>query len=572
MTILAAEDLSVSAPDGTLVSGVNLRLDAGDRVGLIGESGSGKSLTALALLGLLPDGMRASGRVVVDGRDLLGRPDREWRRVRGRTLGVVFQEPLTALDPLMPVGRQLTGPLRMHHGLNRADAEAEAVRWLARVHLPDPARLARALPHQLSGGQRQRVAIAMALACRPRVLIADEPTTALDVTVQAQVLELLGELVAQTGVALLFISHDLPVVAGLARDLVVMRHGRVVESGSVDDVLRRPRSGYARRLVRSALAVTRLAGQAVPAGPEPTAAAAPERPAEPGSADQPKQTAQPTAAGDLILTGQHLTRRYPGRPAPALDDVDVNIRAGTSLGIVGESGAGKSTLLRLLLGVDRPTSGQVRFAGQPLDRVDARDFRRQVQVVFQDPRSSLDPRMSVASIIAEPLRSLRLAPNREERARRVAEVLTAVGLHPDDGRRYPHEFSGGQRQRIAIARALAPRPRLLLADEPVGALDVSVRQQIVDLLRELVDRYGLTLVLVSHDLAVVSQLCAQVMVLRDGRVVESGATDRVLTEPADAYTRMLLSAVPRLPSDLEPLSDDGRVDPGRDVPASTLVR
>jgi ABC-type glutathione transport system ATPase component len=252
-----------------------------------------------------------------------------------------------------------------------------------------------------------------------------------------------------------------------------------------------------------------------------------------------------------ILTGRDLSRRYPRRPRAALDGVDVDIRAGASLGIVGESGAGKTTLLRLLLGVDRPSGGEVEFAGRPLHRADRRDFRRQVQVVFQDPRSSLNPRLAVDAIVAEPLRSLRIGRSRAERADRVAEVLTAVGLRPEDGRRYPHEFSGGQRQRIAIARALAPNPRLLLADEPVSALDVSVRLQIIELLRELVDRLGLTLVLVSHDLAVVSQLCQRVMVMRQGRVVETGTTGSVLADPADDYTRALLAAIPQLPADLD---------------------
>ena len=266
MTLVEVERLGIDLAGRPLVRDVDFRVDAGDRVGLIGESGSGKSLTALALLGLLPEGMRASGRISIDGRDYLGAPDRDWRRVRGRTVAMVFQEPLTALDPLMPVGRQIAGPLRLHQGLNRSDAEAEAVRWCERVHLPDPARLVRALPHQLSGGQRQRVALAMALACRPRVLVADEPTTALDVTVQARILALLDELVEQTGVGLLLISHDLPVVAGLARRLLVLRDGRLVETGEVGDVLRHPRSGYARELVSSAARVTRLATP--PPGPE----------------------------------------------------------------------------------------------------------------------------------------------------------------------------------------------------------------------------------------------------------------------------------------------------------------
>jgi peptide/nickel transport system ATP-binding protein len=260
MTVLAAEQQTITLEDRALVQDLSLELAARDRVGLIGESGSGKSLTALALLGLLPDGMRVSGRITIDGRDYLGAPDRDWRRVRGRTVSMVFQEPLTALDPLMPVGRQIAGPLRLHHGLNRVDAQARAIEWCHRVGLPDPARLVRSLPHEISGGQRQRVALAMALACRPRVLIADEPTTALDVTVQAQILSLLDELIEETSVALLFISHDLPVVAGLAQRLLVMRDGQVVESGPTDDVLRRPTSAYARELVTSAAKVTRLAG------------------------------------------------------------------------------------------------------------------------------------------------------------------------------------------------------------------------------------------------------------------------------------------------------------------------
>ena len=258
MSIVEVDRLSVNLAERPLVREVSFALDASDRVGLIGESGSGKSLTALALLGLLPEGMHATGRISIDGRDYLGAPDRQWRRVRGRSVAMVFQEPLTALDPLMPVGRQIAGPLRLHQGLNRADAEAEAVRWCHRVHLPDPSRLVRSLPHQISGGQRQRVALAMALACRPRVLVADEPTTALDVTVQAQILTLLDELIEQTGVGLLFISHDLPVVANLARRLLVLRDGRLVESGAVGDVLHRPRSAYARELVSSAVRVTRL--------------------------------------------------------------------------------------------------------------------------------------------------------------------------------------------------------------------------------------------------------------------------------------------------------------------------
>jgi ABC-type glutathione transport system ATPase component len=289
MTIIEAERLTIALGDRTLVRDVSFGLDPADRVGLIGESGSGKSLTALALLGLLPDGMHATGRIRVDGRDHSGAPDRDWRRVRGRTVSMVFQEPLSALDPLMPVGRQIAGPLRLHRGLNRTDAEAEAVRWCHRVHLPDPERLVRALPHQISGGQRQRIALAMALACRPRVLIADEPTTALDVTVQAQILTLLDELIEQTGVALLFISHDLPVVAGLARRLLVLRDGRLIESGPVDDVLRRPRSGYARHLVATAARVTRLAAPADhrPAGAGP---AVPRRGDHGGPAGTPPGT------------------------------------------------------------------------------------------------------------------------------------------------------------------------------------------------------------------------------------------------------------------------------------------
>jgi oligopeptide/dipeptide ABC transporter ATP-binding protein len=628
--VLEVAGLHVGTADLRLVSDVSFTLSAGERVGLIGESGSGKSLTALALMGLLPEGVRATGSVRLAGvdHDLVGAPEPRLAAVRGAAMTMVFQEPMTALNPSMRVGDQVAEVMLLHgRQPDRRSARAAAVELLDSVHLPEPDRLARAYPHQLSGGQRQRVMIAIALANGPSVLLADEPTTALDVTVQAQVLDLILAGVAARDAALLFITHDLAVVATVCERVMVMYGGRIVEAGPVTEVFTRPRHPYTQGLLAASdLADTGGDGRlrTIP-GSVPAAGRFPggcvfrtrcpnadddctvlpgwtvrdgggyachhpvRSPEVQESHIQARQSPErgfpelpePARASPLIAVRDlHRTYRRPRtslRQAPppvhALRGVSFDIAAGQRFGLVGESGSGKSTLIRLLAGLDSPTSGTIRFdgrdvGGQPERRL--RFLREQLQVVFQDPMGSLDPRMRVRDIVAEPL-----AGRREPDVRgRVAELLAAVGLPPDAGDRYPHQFSGGQRQRISIARALAPRPSVLVADEPVSALDVSVRAQILNLLADLVERFRLTLVFVSHDLSVVRHVCDTTAVLHRGELVELGPSAQVAEAPQHPYTRRLVAAVPtirgalagRTTADLLAGSAIDPADPARGVP------
>jgi peptide/nickel transport system ATP-binding protein len=527
--VLTVRDLTVELGDVALVDRVSFELAAGERVGLIGESGSGKSLTALAIMGLLADELRPSGSAVLGASDLLSLPERELARLRGERIAMVFQEPMTALDPMMRVGSQVAEVVRLHRDVPRAEALARAQELFARVGLPSPHERLRAYPHQLSGGQRQRVLIAMALACDPSVLIADEPTTALDVTVQAQILELLHRLVVEQGTALLLITHDLPVIASICERVLVMQHGRIIERGTIAELFEHPSQPHTRALLESTRALALPPGLEEPASGQP-------------------------AAG-MLIEARGLVREYPmpraslRRAAPrvqALRGVDLAVARGDRLGIVGESGSGKSTLARLLLALDQPQAGEVLFEDQRVSGRSERELRflrRSAQIVFQDPMSSLDPRMRVREILLEPLRALDVPGDHGARMR---ELLAAVGLPGDALERYPHQFSGGQRQRVAIARALAPEPSLLIADEPVSALDVSVRTQILDVLRELADRLGVTLIFISHDLSVVRYLCDRVVVMHDGQIVEQGPLRQVYDAPQHAYTRALLAAVPLL--------------------------
>jgi peptide/nickel transport system ATP-binding protein len=454
---------------GGILADVSFSVRPGERVGIIGESGSGKSMTALAVLGLLPDGMRATGSVSLAGREILNLPDKKMRALRGSKVAMVFQEPMTALDPMMTVGRQV--------GEACGGGRARVEKLFSDVGLA--AEKQRSYPHELSGGQRQRVLIALAMAGDPDVLIADEPTTALDVTSQDQVLGLLERLVAERGMSLVFISHDLAVIARMCGRVGVMRDGRVVESGPVEEVLRRPRHEYTRALV---------------------------------AASRPGAPARVTDVGEPVIRVEDVSTRE------ALREVSLTVRRGERLGVVGGSGAGKTTLLRIIAGLAEADSGAVR--------VDAG-----LHVVFQDPQSSLNPRLRVGKAVAEGGGD----------AGRVAQTLAEVGLPTDAARRFPAEFSGGQRQRISIARAVAGRPEILLADEPVSALDVSVRSQVLGVLDELVEDYGLTLVFVSHDLSVVRQVCSTVAVMHEGRIVEHGATEEVWAHPQHEYTRALLA-------------------------------
>ena len=563
--LLEIRDLEVSFPrqaprgrtDGwlTVVRGVSLDVRRGEIVGLVGESGSGKTLTALAVLRLVPPPARVSGRVRLAGAgDLLTLPERELRRVRGGRIGFVFQEPMAALDPVYTVGFQIAEAVRAHRRISRREAHAEAVRLLDRVALGDARRRVHDYPHQLSGGQRQRVGIAMALAAGPELLLADEPTTALDVTLQAQILELLDGLCAELGLAVLLITHDLGIVAERCHRVAVMHQGEVVETAEVEELFAAPRHAYTRELL----------GALTP-GPSPASGRGEqsEDPPPPEAAEGELFTPLPPAGegpgvrapGEALATARHLSKTFPVRhglfrrqlgAVQAVDCVDLEIRRGECLALVGESGSGKTTLGRCLIRLVEPTSGSVLFDGEDLLRLGPRDLRarrRRFQMVFQDPWGSFDPRQRVGAAVAEPL-EVHERLGREETERRVARLLEDVGLDPVFAGRWPHQLSGGQRQRVGIARALAAGPDLLVADEPVSALDVTVRKQILDLLDDLRRRLRLSLLFISHDLGAVARLADRVAVLYRGQLVELASADDLFRRPRHPYTVSLLAAVP----------------------------
>jgi peptide/nickel transport system ATP-binding protein len=526
MALLEIEDLTLAIGETEILKGVSLTLEAGEILGLVGESGSGKSMTSMSILRLLPPQARVGGTAKLAGQDLLALEEPAMRRLRGADIGVVFQEPMTALNPLMTIGDQVAEGVRLHRNLSREAALDVARQALTRAGLPPDRFPLTRYPHELSGGQRQRVAIAMATALKPRLLIADEPTTALDVTTQAQILELLKSLAREDGAGLILITHDLAVVAETADKVAIMQHGEVVEAGPTVSLFRNLAHPYTRRLAADAV----LAEAAPPARPD----------------------------GAEVLSARGVVRTYPGpRRAPwrkpevftAVDGVSLAVRAGETVGLVGESGSGKSTLLRALLGLDRLQGGAVDLAGRafpPASRVELRRARRDVQAVFQDPYGSFDPRWRVADLVAEPFHLLAEQPSRAERDRRVATMLERVGLDAAAARRFPHQFSGGQRQRIAIARALITEPKLVVLDEAVSALDVTVRAQILKLLADLSADLGVAYLFVTHDLGVVRAICHRVLVMQAGRIVEEGDTAEVFAAPRHAYTRGLLAATPNL--------------------------
>ncbi|MFJ6143647.1 ABC transporter ATP-binding protein [Streptomyces anulatus] len=508
------------------VDGLSFTLEAGGALGVVGESGSGKSASAYALLGLhRGTGARVGGSVRVAGTDVNTADDRELRALRGAGAAMVFQDPLSSLDPYYPVGDQIAEVYRVHRPVSRRAARARAVEVLDRVGIPDAARRSRLRPHEFSGGMRQRALIAMALACEPGLLIADEPTTALDVTVQAQILDLLHDLRHETGMGLLLVTHDVGVAAESVDEVLVMRHGKEVERGPVARVLGAPREPYTKELLA---AVPRVETRRIVPVPPPRVA----------------EDAAP------LLEAVGLRREFgrgSGRVA-AVDGVSLTVHAGRTLGIVGESGSGKTTLGRMLVRLLDPTAGRLRYGGTEIGSLpekELRPFRRDLQMVFQDPVASLNPRRSVGESVADPLRA---AGERDEsRIRdRVGELLERVGLDPGRYERYPHEFSGGQRQRVGIARALAAEPKLIVCDEPVSALDVTTQAQVVELLSELQRELGIGLVFIAHDLAVVRQVSDEVAVMRRGVIVEQGSADAVYADPRDPYTRQLLAAVPAL--------------------------
>ena len=518
MSALSVEDLSVRLPPGAervlALDRVSLRVDAGEILCLVGESGSGKSMLASAVLRLLPPGVETvGGRIGLGATDVLALSPREMRRLRGPGVGMVFQDASTALNPLHRVGDQVAEPFRTHTRLPRQEISARVLALLDAVGLPDPAGAARAYVHQLSGGQRQRVGIAVALALEPAVLIADEPTTALDVTTQAQVLALMRDLQRRRGTALLFVTHDFGVVAEIADRVAVLRQGVLVEQGTRDQVLNRPQHPYTRALIGAVPPLT-------PALPRPV-------------------------SDEAVLVAQGLRKTFRGsgrRPVAALDGVGITLPRGATLGVVGESGSGKSTLARTLLRLVPPDAGSVTLDGQDLLRMERRAAAQRIGMVFQDPFGSLNPRRRVDELVAQGPMVHGMA-----RARAMAkarELLALVALDPASADRFPHEFSGGQRQRIALARALALEPKVLVADEPVSALDVSVQAQVLALLAGLRTRLGLSVVFVTHDLRVAGRICDRIVVMRDGLVVEEGTAEQVFLRPSHEYTRALLAAVP----------------------------
>jgi microcin C transport system ATP-binding protein len=525
--LLALENLSVSFGDERVVNGISLEIGAGERFALVGESGSGKTVTALSILRLLPH-TRLEGRIEFQGQDLVRKSNAEIRRIRGADIAVIFQEPMSALNPLYTVGRQIIETLIVHEGLSQADARIRAVKLLGRTGLREPERRIDSYPHQLSGGQLQRAAIAMALACRPRLLIADEPTTALDATIRARIIKLLLDLQEESardghGMAILLITHDLNLVRKFAQRVAVMERGNLVETAATEDLFLRPRHPYTVKLINSL----------------------------------PRRQIGPTAAAaEFLLETKALRVQYPKKRAGwkgvfsrerfvALTDTDVSLRAGETIGIVGESGSGKSTLAQAILGLITVHSGDVRFEGTFSSRRTPRDkraMRARLQVVFQDPFSSLSPRQTVEQIVGEGLALHFPELERSEKRARIVGILGEVGIPHTALQRYPHEFSGGQRQRIAIARAMILRPRVVVLDEPTSSLDVSIQNQVLELLANLQRKYGISYVLISHDLAVVNALAHRVYVMKDGEVVETGDTEALIAHPQHAHTQQLVHA------------------------------
>ncbi|MER9934423.1 ABC transporter ATP-binding protein [Mesorhizobium sp. M0088] len=523
-TILSVKDLRVRfrTLDGAVeaVKGISIHVNAGETVAVVGESGSGKSQTMMAAMSLLASNGEATGSVDYRGRNLLTLSKSELNQVRGRKISMIFQEPMTSLDPLYSIGNQLIEPIRRHRGVNAAEAREEALKLLRLVHIPDPERRMKSYPHEMSGGQRQRVMIAMALANDPDILIADEPTTALDVTIQAQILMLLAELQRKLGMAIVFITHDLGIVRRFADRVYVMRQGEVVEEGEAEAIFVNPQHAYTKMLLAA----------------EPAGSKAPP-PANAPVLLEGRNVEVTFRIGGGFLAGEPLMLR-------AVDHISIRLQRNQTIGIVGESGSGKSTLGRALLRL-LPSDGLIRFGDRDISQADRqamRPLRRQMQLVFQDPFGSLSPRMTVGQVITEGLLVHEPDLSGKQRDQRAVDALREVGLDPNARNRYPHEFSGGQRQRIAIARAMILKPRLVVLDEPTSALDRSVQKQIVELLRKLQADHELSYLFISHDLSVVRAMADYIIVMKQGKIVEEGPTEAIFSDPRHAYTQTLMAA------------------------------
>ena len=513
MSLLSVRDLRVDFGAVQAVKGVTFDIPEHSTVALVGESGSGKSVSALSILGLLPGNATVGGRILFQGKDLLQTPARELRALRGAEISMIFQEPMSSLNPVFSVGFQVAEVLRQHRGRSAREARAETLRLFEEVGLASPEAKLGAVPSRLSGGEQQRVMIAMAIACEPKLLIADEPTSALDVTVQKQILDLIAALQRRRRMSVLFITHDLTLVSQLAAQVVVMRQGEIREQGALAEVFGAPRDEYTRVLLAARPRIDQI------------------------------QTRKRGDDAPTVLEAQGLAKSFDG--VPAVRGASFKLAKGRTLGLVGESGSGKTTLGLLVTRLHEPSGGQLRLHGADAHAVPRLAFKRKVQIVFQNPYASLNPRFSIGAILTEPMRLHGIGADEAERRALAAELLRKVGLPESALFKYPHEFSGGQRQRIAIARALSLKPELLICDEAVSALDVSIQAQLLNLLRDLQDETAMSYLFISHDLAVVKSVADEVMVMKDGEIVEQAGAAEIYSEPKHPYTRTLLASIPR---------------------------
>lgn len=562
--LLSIRNLSVDfKTDNGVVRAVkklNLDIPRGKTVGLVGESGSGKSVTSLAIMGLIPNppGTIAEGEILFGGKDLTKLSQDEMRKIRGNRISMIFQEPMTSLNPVFTIGNQIDEAIMLHQNVSKDQARKRTLELLHEVGIPTPEVKVNDYPHQMSGGQKQRVMIAMAMACEPELLICDEPTTALDVTIQKQVLELMFNLQRKHGMSMLFITHDLGVIADIADEVAVMYRGDLVEESTCLEVFENPKNPYTRGLLACRPSLTKNPARLLTVS-DFMEEDGTEKTLDPKMANQPDKVVKPMDESKypILMEIKDLKKYFPikggifGRTIDhfkAVDGVSLQVRRGRTLGLVGESGCGKTTLGRSILRLIEPTSGSIFFEGKDITDLDAqamREMRRRMQIIFQDPYSSLNPRMTIGDIVTEPMLIHGIGANKKERYDMARELLQKVGLHGDHLNRYPHEFSGGQRQRICIARALGLRPDFIICDESVSALDVSVQAQVLNLLLDLQEEFNLTYVFISHDLSVVKYISDEVAVMKDGKIVELASSDGIYLNPKEEYTKNLLEAIPK---------------------------
>lgn len=553
--ILTVKDLCIVTsvkPEIPICNNLNFTVNKGETLGILGESGSGKSITSLAILKLLPTGLKIKSGNILYNRgeetiDITSLNSAQLERIRGKEISMVFQEPMSSLNPVTPCGDQVAEVLIEHLGYTKEQAEIHTLELFRKVKLPDPSRIFKSYPHQLSGGQKQRVMIAMAIACKPQILIADEPTTALDVSVQKSILDLLKELQAEMGMSILFITHDISVVAAISHKVIVMNKGKIVESGEVQQILHNPRHPYTKALMECRFSI-RNRGERLKTidnimGDTPVI-------------DEPKRVEKPLISSTTVFEISNLEVSFvlpkksvfqKARTNTVLRNINLSVQRGETLGLVGESGSGKTTLGRTMLRLIDSQSGNILFHGHPINKMTSsqlKEFRRKVQIIFQDPYSSLNPKISIGDAIREPMEVHGLYRNSTERKLKVMELLRVVNLKEEYYSRYPHQFSGGQRQRIGIARALALQPELIVLDESVAALDVSIQAQVLNLLNDLKKEFNLTYIFISHDLNTVRYMSDRMVVLKDGQIVEEGPADAIFENPQSEYTRNLMQSIP----------------------------